>query len=231
MTFDFTSSIANIKDTTSSHITPGIHDATFDSIIKDTITTQDGRDLNVMSLTVVLDGGTSYKQNIFEPTSTERKDGMYGPNPSQYDHFIVTVRQILQAVNPSYADDIASGKLKLAGSFAQLVKALSDYTAQYKGAAIQVKLLPGKGGFANMPSYPARITKNGELGIATRFIGQNLTLTAAEEKKIKAAEVAKPTAMPSIGGGVDLSDLSAGLGAEIGAAADAPSSSIDDMPF
>lgn len=231
MVFDITSTLSTIKDTTSGRITPGIWNATFDSVVKDTITTQDGRDLNVLKLTVILDNGTTYSNNWFEPTSTERRDGMYGPNPSQYDQFVVTIRQILQALNPSYTDDLASGKLKLGGSFAQLVKALSDYTAQYKGAAIQIKLLPGKGGFANMPGFPARITKNGELGIATRFIGQNLTLTAAEEKKIKAAEVAKPTAMPSIGGGVDLSDLSAGLGAEIGAAADAPSSNIDDMPF
>ena len=44
-----------------------------------------------------------------------------------------------------------------------------------------------------MPSFTARIDKNGNLGIATRIIGENLTLTSTEVKRIENAQTAKPT--------------------------------------
>ena len=62
---------------------------------------------------------------------------------------------------------------------------------------VQVKFIPQSNGFVSMPSYPARITRNGDLGIATRIIGQNLVLTANELKRIEAAKNATPTNMAS----------------------------------
>ena len=62
---------------------------------------------------------------------------------------------------------------------------------------VQVKLIPQSNGFVSMPSFPARITRNGDLGIATRIIGQNLVLTPNELKRIEAAKSAAPTNMAS----------------------------------
>ena len=62
---------------------------------------------------------------------------------------------------------------------------------------VQVKFIPQSNGFVSMPSFPARITRNGDLGIATRIIGQNLVLTANELKRIEAAKNATPTNMAS----------------------------------
>ena len=62
---------------------------------------------------------------------------------------------------------------------------------------VQVKFVPQSNGFVSMPSFPARITRNGDLGIATRIIGQNLTLTPSELKRIEAAQNAAPTNMAS----------------------------------
>ena len=62
---------------------------------------------------------------------------------------------------------------------------------------VQVKLIPQNNGFVAMPSFPARITRNGDLGIATRIIGQNLVLTSSELKRIEAAKNATPTNMAS----------------------------------
>ena len=64
-------------------------------------------------------------------------------------------------------------------------------------ARVQIKLIPQSNGFVSMPSFPARITRNGDLGIATRIIGQNLVLTPNELKKIEAAKNAVPTNMAS----------------------------------
>ena len=64
-------------------------------------------------------------------------------------------------------------------------------------AKVQIKLIPQSNGFVSMPSFPARITRNGDLGIATRIIGQNLVLTPNELKRIEAAKNATPTNMAS----------------------------------
>ena len=46
-----------------------------------------------------------------------------------------------------------------------------------------------------MPSFTARIDKNGNLGVSTYIIGKTITLTPSEVKKINAASTAKPTDM------------------------------------
>lgn len=74
---------------------------------------------------------------------------------------------------------------------------MKKFTADKAGKVkVQIKLLPQRDArFVSMPSFPARITRNGDLGIATRIIGHDLTLTASELKRIEAASTAKPTNM------------------------------------
>lgn len=82
---------------------------------------------------------------------------------------------------------------------------------------VQIKLIPQSNGFVSMPSFPARITRSGDLGIATRIIGHDLTLTTSELKRIETAQTAKPTNMAAktdelIGAmGSDLEDSSSDL--------------------
>ena len=89
---------------------------------------------------------------------------------------------------------------------------------------VQVKLIPQSNGFVSMPSFPARITRNGDLGIATRIIGQNLVLTANELKRIEAAKNATPTNMAS------QADTAATLDA-MAENLDIDSDKGDDLPF
>ena len=87
----------------------------------------------------------------------------------------------------------------------------------------QVKLIPQSNGFVSMPSFPARITRNGDLGIATRIIGQNLVLTPSELKRIEAAKNATPTNMASQADtSATLNAMSENLGVD---------DSSDDLPF
>ncbi|MDD7757416.1 MAG: hypothetical protein PUJ51_23495 [Clostridiales bacterium] len=88
---------------------------------------------------------------------------------------------------------------------------------------VQVKLIPQSNGFVSMPSFPARITRNGDLGIATRIIGQNLSLTPNELKRIEAVKNATPTNMASqVDTSTTLNAMSENLGID---------NSSDDLPF
>ena len=103
--------------------------------------------------------------------------------------------------------------------------AVKSFTAPMVGKVrVQVKLIPQSNGFVSMPSFPARITRNGDLGIATRIIGQNLTLTPSELKRIEAAQNATPTNMASQADtATTLNDMSENLGID--------NDSTDDLPF
>ena len=91
-----------------------------------------------------------------------------------------------------------------------------------------VKLLPQSNGFVSMPSFPARVTKNGDLGIQTRFMGEVLTLSSSEEKKIQNANNAAPTVMASVEKGNDMLDA---LKKDLDITDNDSDESEDDLPF
>ena len=94
-------------------LTAGIHTAAFKGIKKETITTKAGDDMDVMQVTFNVKDFGEYKQNFFAPNSTERTEGQYGPNPSPMEHFLVIVRQILDALDPKFGQDIDAGNSNL----------------------------------------------------------------------------------------------------------------------
>ena len=180
-------------------LTAGIKDATFMGVEFANVTSQKTGDaFKTLALKLDIDGYGEYTQNFFEPQSDERKQMQWGPTASPLDHFLITVREILEAVDPQIIKDIDDGTKTLSGNFKQIVDAVKTFTAPMIGKArVQIKLIPQSNGFVSMPSFPARITRNGDLGIATRIIGQNLVLTPNELKKIETAKNATPTNMAS----------------------------------
>lgn len=192
------SATTGAKEATGSALSAGIHKAIFKGITKDIVTGKDGTDYNVMSLKLDVEGYGEFTHNFFEPTKSERTESQYGENPSQVEHFLIAVRQILDALNPEIGKGIDDGSIKIGGNFAQIVKAIKGHTDEYIDNVVQIKLLPQSNGYASIPGFPARITKAGDLGIATRFIAADgLVLTPNELKKIEAAKNAKPTNMAS----------------------------------
>lgn len=181
-------------------LTAGIKDATFMGVSFEKKTSQKTNETyNVMSLKLDIDGYGEYTQSFFEPQSAERQEMQWGPSASQLDHFKIIMTEILEAINPQVIKDIQNGTKTLSGNFKQVVDSLAAFTKDMIGVTrVQVKLIPQNNGFVAMPQYVARITKSGELGIATRIIGQNLTLTPSEVKKIEAANTASPTNMASV---------------------------------
>ena len=203
-------------------LSAGIHNATFKGISKDSINGKDGNVYDVMTLTLDVDGFGEFKHNFFEPTSSERTTSQFGENPSQIEHFLIAVRQIVDALDPKIGAGIDDGSITISGTFSQVVNKIKTLTAPYVGNSVQIKLLPGKNGFAALPGFPARITKTGVLGIATRFIAkENLVLTDYEKKKIDAARNATPTNMAANSAADDLLD---GMKSQM-------DDDLDDLPF
>lgn len=207
-------------------LTPGIHKATFKGLKKDTLTSQNGDVFNVMTLMLDIEGFGEFKHNFFEPKSNERKESQWGLNASQLDHFMISVRQIIDALDPEIGKRIDSGELKLGGTFAQLVNGVAKELEGFVGTEVEVKLIPNNG-FNSIPGFPAKINRNGTLGIATRFIGHDLVLSTKEQKLISDVQKAKPTNMAAVkGSNADiLDDLTSELGV------DDSTDSDDDLPF
>ena len=148
-----------------------------------------------MSLKLDIDGYGEFTHNFFEPKSAERTESQFGLNPSPVEHFMIALRQIFDAVNPKIGEAIDNGTAKIGGDFDTIVKLAAKYTASAIGTEVEVKLVPQNTGFNDLPGFPARINKVGALGIATRFIGHNLTLSQSEQRKIEAAQNSRPTNM------------------------------------
>lgn len=203
-------------------LSAGIHNATFKGISKDSINGKDGNVYDVMTLTLDVEGYGEFKHNFFEPTSSDRTTSQFGENPSQIEHFLIAIRQIVDALDPKIGAGIDDGSITISGTFSQVVNKIKTLTAPYVGNSVQIKLLPGKNGFAALPGFPARITKTGVLGIATRFIAkENLVLTDYEKKKIDAARNATPTNMAANSAANDLLD---GMKSQM-------DDDLDDLPF
>ncbi len=185
-------------------LSAGIHKAKFNGLSLGSITSQkDGREYNVMTLTLDVEGHGDFTQNFFEPTSAERSASQYGENPSQVEHFLVALRQIFDALDPKIGESIDNKAVVVNGKnvntenldFSQLVKLASILTKPYIGAELEIKLVPQSNGFNALPGFPAKINRAGALGIATRFIGHNLTLSQSEQKRIEQAQNNRPTNM------------------------------------
>lgn len=210
---------------------PGIHNAKFVSVELFNLNSQKtGQDYKTMRLTLDIDGYGEFTHNFFEPTSDERTAGTYGDNPSPAEHFMVAIRQIVDALSPTIGEMIDNDNVVVKNkkvnikelNFEQIVKLIAILTEPFKGTEVEVKLIPQSNGFADIPGFPAKINRNGDLGIQTRFIGHNLVMNQSEQKKIDAAKNAQPTNMAQTSNG-----SVEGLAEQLGIGTDEAS----DLPF
>ena len=210
----------------------GIHNAKFKSVKYNSIVSQNnGETYNTMVLALDVENYGDFTHNFFEPKSAERTESQFGANPSQAEHFMVAVRQILDALDPSLGKSIDENNVVVKGKkvniknldFKQLVTLVSILTEPYVGTEVEVKLIPDGKGFNNIPGFPARITRQGLLGISTRFIGHDLVLNQSEQKKVDAANTARPTNMEKVESG-STEGLAEALGIDTG-------SDDSDLPF
>ena len=214
-------------------LTAGIHKAKFMGVDRGTVEGKNGDTYDVVSLTLDVDGYGEYKQNFFVPANDEdeeRTEGVYGPNPSKAEHFLIAMREIIAAVAPDAIEAIDKDQpvviddeeIKLGGSLTQFVNAMKKITNKHAGEEVEVKFIPQSNGFVSLPTFCARITRQGNLGIQTTFIGHDLTLSQREQRAIDNARNATPTNMASKEKGDKmLEDLRSDLKKDEG----------DDLPF
>lgn len=172
----------------------GIHKATFEGISYGSEEIN-GEDRGVMYVKFNVTGFGEYTHKLLDPKSNERKEMQWGPTPSEEDHFMVAVIQILEALNPQIVEDLNTGKITLSGSLAKITKSVKSLTDEYVGDEVEIKVLPQNNGFTGLPRFVAGLSKAGNLTIRTRFIGHDLTMNDRELKMIEAAKTATPTDM------------------------------------
>ena len=202
----------------------GIHNATFMGIDKTEINGKNGDTFNVLVMKFDVEGFGEIEHKLFEPTSNTRTESQFGgQNPSQLEQFMIANRHLLDTANPDIAKGIDDGTVTIdAPNFASFVKKMQEFTNDFIGKSVKIKLLPTKSGFNQMPSFPAKISKAGKLYLTTSFIGNELTLTANELAAIEKAKNAKPTNMAERKSGDDILE---------GMDADINSTENDDLPF
>lgn len=192
-------------------LSAGIHKAKFNGLTLGSITSQkDGSVYQTMTLALDVEGHGEFTHNFFEPTSKERTQSQFGENPSQVEHFMVSLRQIFDALDSKIGDMIDNDNVIIKDQngndkkvntadldFTKLVKLSKVLTDPYIGTEVEIKLVPQSNGFNSIPGFPAKINRAGALGIATRFIGHNLTLSQSEQRRIDTAQNNRPTNMVS----------------------------------
>lgn len=200
--FDMTTT-AGLKES-GNFLTAGIHKAKFAGITLGNLTSQkDGSTYATMTLSLDVEGHGNFTHNFFEPKSAERTQSQFGLNPSPAEHFMVSVRQIVDALDPEVGEKLVNDDITINGkkvstknmNFSQLVELVKYITDPFIGTEVEIKLVPQSNGFNAIPGFPARINRAGQLGIATRFIGHGLTLSQSEMNKIEAAKNSRPTNM------------------------------------
>jgi hypothetical protein len=197
----------------------GIHTVTFRGINK-------AEGFNALELHFeAVDGSGVHNERIFEPRSSERKESMYGTNPSEAEQFLCKIKQVIEALDPELAQAIdKNGEKFAAADFDGFVALLKKYLDKSVGKQTQIKLVPTTGNYVGFPGFIASLSKDGNIYMKTKVIGDNLVLNARELKQIDEASKAKPTKMASAMDD-ELSDLKEDL--------DSTSSKDDDddLPF
>lgn len=185
-----------------------IHSVEFKGVDKTDITSpKDGTVYKVVVLKFENDKGT-FRSTIFEPKDedyTRRPSQFGGANPSRVEIILDCFKQLIAAVNPTLAAEIASGaKVFRFKNWEELRVAFVENTKDQIGAKTEIKLEKNKKGEAQFPAFPLTIDRDGVLKNTSTYIGNNLGWTAKELKAKNSYVMATPTPMARPSMGLDL---------------------------
>lgn len=126
----------------------------------------------------------THRSTIFEPKDEDytRKIGQYGPNPCRVDIILDYFKQLISAVNPILAKQIADGAQLKFKNWDELRNSFVTSTQDYVGAKVQLKLEKNKKGEAQVPGFPMGIDKEGTLYRSSTYVGNNIGWTPKETK-------------------------------------------------
>lgn len=176
-----------------------IHNVEFKGVEKTDITSpKDGTIYKVIVIKFENENG-SHRTTIFEPKDEDytRKPSQFGGlNPSRVDIILDCFKQLVAAVNPVLAKEIADGTTVLKfKNWDELRNAFVNSTKDFIGTKTMLKLEKNKKGEAQVPGFPLQFSKEGELYRSSTYIGSNIAWTAKEIKAMNNYIQASPTPM------------------------------------
>lgn len=197
----------------------GIYDVVFNGVELNEV--KGKKDPNAVYKTVKMnfsgeDG--SFNPDLFIPSTEQdaerpeykNKDGHKYEAPSRFENFKWTLLQLAQVVNPEGYKKLQeiSNKIDSMDTFIKYVmKVINDK----KGVSTQLKLTGRKSEdgktYAQLPRIVG-ISKEGELFISDKFVGDKLEFTLYEADKAKAYHSAKPTDMSTMEDAAESADSS-----------------------
>lgn len=210
--------VKDAKVVSNNFLSAGIHDVYFRGIDK-----AEGFSAAELRFEAV-DGSGVHNERIFEPRSDKRTESQYGTNPSEAEQFMCTIKQVIAAIDPELDKKIeADGDKFKADTFDGFIALLKKHLDKKLGAQTQIKLVPGSSGnFVNFPRFIANISKDGNLYMRNKVIGNDLVLTPKEKAAIDNAANARPTNMRNRA--AELDDLKDDFGVDT-------NEDDNDMPF
>lgn len=179
---------------------PGIHEATFTDIEKGSV---DGPNGNILVIDFSFTGadGEMFRARYFDPgqQGAVRGQMQWGENPSALEQLMISIKQIIEALNYEAYEKIENKQLVIsAATFSEFVDKIIEILKPSIGTKTTIKLIP-QGSYVQFPKYPASINRSGKLYVSSKFIGKGLVLTAHEKTLIDNYNSAKPTKMETKG--------------------------------
>lgn len=176
-----------------------IHNVEFKGAEKTDITSpKDGTIYKVVVIKFENESGV-HRSTIFEPKDEDytRKPSQFGGlNPSRVDIILDYFKQLVAAVNPVLAKEIADGTTILKfKNWDELRTAFVDSTKDFVGTKTMLKLEKNKKGEAQVPGFPMQFSKEGELYRSSTYVGSNIGWTPKELKTLNNYVQATPTPM------------------------------------
>ena len=216
--------VKGAKVVSSSYLRAGIHNVVFKGVDKADIPGSESAAVEFRFEAV--DGSGIHNERLFEPRSAERQPNRFNSSrmdPSQAEQFMCKCKQIISALDPELGKRIdEEGEKFSAPNFDGFIKLLKKYLDPKIGTTTWIKLLPN-GKYYSFPGFPAILSKDGNIIMTTKFIGEDLVLSSYEKQQIDKANAAKPTDMSSKTD--ELSDVADEF------KSDTTSSIDDDLPF
>lgn len=142
----------------------------------------------VLTITLGNDKGQSITKNLFIPRTQadlERKEGNNGkPMASTWDHLSFNIKHILSVFNPKGLEKLENGGQFSLGEYLDLsVKALAPKLNK-KEAAVFMKVMLNKTGFADFP-YIVAIGKDGEPFMTSLYLSADESKLSFSDYDIK----------------------------------------------
>lgn len=161
----------------------------------------------------------TYSKMFFCPNESgfERRESTYGPNPSDAEALMESLKYICDTLAKEAYNKVA-GKIvvDLPDEFNKLYEYIAKILKGAIGSTTNIKLIADNKGYATIPPFAVSLSKSDETPyISNRWLGDNLSFTASELKRMNETKNEKPSEINDIDASDDKDSDEFGLGLEL----------------